>query len=136
MHTETDRPSATPTRVVAQTSNAVAIVEDDPTLRRALCAALEDAGLEPHAAGTLPNARKLLGVVRPGALVLDLRLEGEDASTLISEMRREGLDVPVVVISADPALLRARPHDARTTVLAKPFDLDDFVATVLTAVLA
>jgi DNA-binding response OmpR family regulator len=128
------RLSTEPTRIVAGASNVVAIVEDDHTLRAALCGALEDAGLSAHPASTLPNARKLLGVLRPAAMVLDLKLDGVDASPLIAEMRDEGMDVPVVIISADEGLLRRQTKDARTTVLAKPFDLDELVAAVLVAV--
>lgn len=130
---DTERPSSTPTRLVARSSNSVAIVEDDLALRGAICGALEDAGLKTHPASTLPNARKLLGVVHPAVLVLDLRLDGVDASTLVAEMRAEGLDVPVVLISADVQLLRKQRRDPSTIVLAKPFDLDDLVAAVLTA---
>lgn len=130
------RISHAPTRVTACASNAVAVVEDDIVLRGAICEALHDAGLQPYAAATLPNARKLLGVIHPCVLVLDLRLDGEDGRALLAEMRREGVDVPVIVISADVAMLRDQPSRRRTLMLEKPFDLDDLVDAVLAAVVS
>ena len=54
------------------------------------------------AARTLPDARRLLGQCRPVALVLDIRLRGEDAWAFIGEVRRreDTRAMPVVVVSS------------------------------------
>lgn len=130
------RASALPTRVVACTSNAIAVVEDDVVLRDVICAVLRDVGLVPHTASTLPNARKLIGVVHPCAVVLDLHLGQEDASSLLDEMAGEGVRVPVVVMSADVQRLRARPLMRCAAMVEKPFELDRLVDAILAAVVA
>lgn len=128
-----ERESAVPTRVVACASNAVAVVEDDPVLRDAICEALRDAGLEPHGASSLPNARKIIGVIHPGAVVLDLGLGADDGGTLLTEMAREGVQVPTVLISAnDDSLKKNAPRATRT--LRKPFELGNLVDVVLASI--
>jgi signal transduction histidine kinase/DNA-binding response OmpR family regulator len=54
------------------------------------------------AARTLPDARRLIEQMHPVALVLDIRLAGEDAWAFISELRRrdDTRDVPIVVVSS------------------------------------
>ncbi len=126
--------SGVPTRVCATASKAVAVIEDDVVLRTAICDALRDAGLEPHPASTLPNARKILGLIHPCAIVLDLRLEGGEGLPLVKEMAGEGVEVPIVIISADLGLLREHPPDPRMLVLRKPFELDHLVDAVLAAI--
>ncbi len=130
------RTSALPTRVVACNSNAVAVVEDDAVLRDVICAVLREAGLEPHGASTLPNARKLIGIIHPCAIVLDLQLGQEDAAALLDEMDREGVHVSVVLMSADVRRLRATPHRRRAVLVEKPFELDRLVDAVLAAVIS
>jgi DNA-binding response OmpR family regulator len=127
------RESAVPTRVVACTSNAVAVIEDDPVLSYAICEALRDAGLSPHPASSLPNARKIMGVVHPGAIVLDVGLGREDGGALLSELTREGIRVPTVLISADDDSLR-RHGTLATRTLRKPFDLGNLVDAVLASI--
>lgn len=129
-----DRESATPTHVAACTSNAVAVIEDDPVLREAICGALRDAGLAPHGASSLQNARKIIGVVHPGAVVLDLGLGADDGGALLAEMAHEGVRVPTVLISADETSL-GRMAPRATRALRKPFDLDNLVAAVLASLI-
>jgi signal transduction histidine kinase/DNA-binding response OmpR family regulator len=54
------------------------------------------------AARTLPDARRLIDQLHPVALVLDIRLAGEDAWAFIAELRRrdDTRDVPIVVVSS------------------------------------
>jgi signal transduction histidine kinase/CheY-like chemotaxis protein len=54
------------------------------------------------AARTLPDARRLIDHLHPVAMVLDIRLQGEDAWAFISEVRRrdDTRAMPVVVVSS------------------------------------
>ncbi len=56
----------------------------------------------PLMARTLPEARRLLALMRPMAIVLDIRLAGEDAWSFIGEVRAgaETATVPLVVVSS------------------------------------
>ncbi|HKZ04576.1 MAG TPA: ATP-binding protein [Methylomirabilota bacterium] len=54
------------------------------------------------AARTLPDARRLIDRLRPPAIVLDIRLGGDDAWAFISELRRrpDTAGTPVIVVSS------------------------------------
>ena len=56
----------------------------------------------PVTARTLPDARRLIEQLHPVALVLDIRLAGEDAWAFIGEVRRrdETREMPLVVVSS------------------------------------
>ena len=56
----------------------------------------------PVIARTLPDARRLIDQIHPVALVLDIRLAGEDAWAFIGEVRRreETRGLPLVVVSS------------------------------------
>ena len=55
----------------------------------------------PVIAGTLPDARRLIDQIHPVALVLDIRLAGEDVWAFIGEVRRrdETRGLPLIVVS-------------------------------------
>jgi signal transduction histidine kinase/DNA-binding response OmpR family regulator len=56
----------------------------------------------PMIARTLPDARRLIDQIHPVALVLDIRLAGEDAWAFIGEVRRrdETRGLPLIVVSS------------------------------------
>ena len=61
-----------------------------------------DSPFQAVAARTLPDARRLIDQLHPAAMVLDIRLQGEDAWAFISEVRRrdDTRAMPVVVVSS------------------------------------
>ena len=61
-----------------------------------------DSRYQAVAARNLPDARRLIERLHPVAIVLDIRLGGEDAWAFISELRRrtESVATPVVVVSS------------------------------------
>jgi len=104
----------------------IAVLEDDFVLREAICGILRDEGYETHAATTLPNARKILELVRPSAVILDLFLGDDDASAILDEMDARGMQIPAVIISAHPRL-SAHAERPRCTIMRKPFNLEHLV---------
>ena len=66
------------------------------------------------------------------AVLLDLRLPGENAAGVFDEMRGLRPDLPVILISGTPEAI-ARQEFARpglTAFLQKPFDLAMFIRTI------
>jgi CheY-like chemotaxis protein/two-component sensor histidine kinase len=61
-----------------------------------------DSPFQAVAARTLPDARRLIDQLQPVAMVLDIRLQGEDAWSFISEVRRraDARALPIVVVSS------------------------------------
>ncbi|WP_116368859.1 winged helix-turn-helix domain-containing protein [Parahaliea mediterranea] len=78
----------------------VLVVEDDRALARALCAALEEAGLLVEQVDTGAGADYCLRTDHYEALVLDLGLPDGDGIQWLSRWREAGIDLPVLVLTA------------------------------------
>ena len=116
----------------------VVVVDDAEELRTLFAAILGEAGCRCTILAAAPSVAELVRI-EPDALVLDLLLgQDEDASWNLVEAMRTGphprlRSIPVIVCSAaTPLLLRLDDHFAEMGVVpvSKPFDLDDFLATL------
>jgi two-component system OmpR family response regulator len=106
------------------------VIEDDPQTRSFLRAGLEECGYVVACAADgnmgLEAARRL----RSDAIVLDRMLPAMDGLTLLQTLREEGIDAPIIILSAlgstDERVrgLRAGSDDY----LVKPFEMNELVA--------
>jgi CheY-like chemotaxis protein len=108
----------------------VLVVDDDPSIRDFVEAALESEGYRVLSA---PDGEIALGLVehQPCAVLLDMRMPVLDGWGFAAAYReRPGARAPIVVMTAaENAEAWAREIGA-TSVLAKPFRLDDLLAIV------
>ncbi|KQC35175.1 response regulator transcription factor [Frankia sp. ACN1ag] len=112
---------------------AIAVVEDDPALRRVLVRGLEAADFQ--VVWAVRDGASALGQVaaiaaRPDALVLDLGLPDMDGMDVVSALRDRGVEAPVLVLTARDALpdrLRCFARGA-DDYLAKPFAFAELAA--------
>lgn len=112
-------------------SRSVLVVEDDQDLSSLLEMVLADAG---YRVRTAPDGRAALAAVAeemPGVILLDMRMPVMNGWEFARAFRaRHGRACPIVVVTAaENARLRAEEIGAEGW-LAKPFDLDDVLATV------
>jgi len=107
------------------------IVDDDRGVRFVLAAALRDAGLVVREFDAADTVRTALRKSRPALLLTDVRMPGESGLALLEELQRQNIG-PVIVMSAytDVATTAAAYRAGAADYLAKPFDLDQAVATV------
>jgi DNA-binding response OmpR family regulator len=110
----------------------VLVVEDDELLREALAEVLTDDG---HEVRTATNGAEALGELESWdaeVIVLDLMMPVMDGFAFRDEQRRRDLraDVPVLVLSAVRDLDGAADRIAAAASLAKPFRLEDVLASV------
>lgn len=111
---------------------SVAIVDDEPEIRRALRQMLELEGLDPVEFADAETALLQIGVDFAGIVVSDLRMPGLDGSGLFNRLNRLDPELPVIMMSGhgDIAtavdLVRRGAYDF----LAKPFDGDALIASV------
>ncbi|HKR75942.1 MAG TPA: nitrogen regulation protein NR(I) [Rhodanobacter sp.] len=112
-------------------SDGIWIVDDDRGVRFVLAAALRDAGLAVREFDTVGAVREALRKSRPALLLTDVRMPGESGLALLEELKAQGTG-PVIVMSAytDVATTAAAYRAGAADYLAKPFDLDQAVATV------
>ena len=102
----------------------ILVVDDDARLRALLQRFLTDQGFRITAAAAAAAARRALASVSFDLMVLDVMMPGESGVELTEGLRREGLDVPILMLTA-----RGAPDDrvagfesGADDYLGKPFD--------------
>jgi RNA polymerase sigma factor (sigma-70 family) len=110
----------------------VFVVDDDPSVRRAIKRLLESVGLEVQAFGSarefLPNGP----TEGPSCLVLDIRLPGISGLDFQRQLAEANINIPIVFISAHgdvPMTVRAMKAGA-VEFLTKPFRDQDLLDAV------
>ena len=110
----------------------ISIVDDDLSVRRALCRLLQSAG---YSVETFASAGEFLGsspVGRTACLVLDIRLEGMTGFDLHERLAADRAAIPTIFITAhDDAPTRERVQRAGVAAyLPKPFDQSALLAAI------
>ena len=113
-----------PSMLDAPAPPITAIVDDDPSVRRALQRVVEAGG---YTAKTFASAHEFLDALpryRVACLVLDVYLGAMSGFDLLERLRADGMRIPVILITAhDDAPTRARIEQSGVAGhLLKPFD--------------
>jgi len=103
----------------------ILIVEDSPALSATYQEYLLRAEYASDIAGTSDSAYQKVKSRRYDAVLMDLNLPDGDGIGLLSRLRREGVSIPVVVITADPSI--------ETAVRAIRAGAQDFISKPVTA---
>jgi two-component system response regulator MprA len=108
----------------------ILVVDDDPSIRRTVSEALQFEGYQVDMASNGMQALDLLDVVHPAIVVLDMRMPGLDGWAFAERARARG-NCPMILVmtAAQNARLWAAEIGAEDF-LAKPFDLDQLIATI------
>ncbi|ALY55625.1 TPA: response regulator [Pseudomonas aeruginosa] len=112
----------------------VLLTEDDDLIASGIVAGLIAQGLTVDRVASAADTQALLQVARFDVLVLDLGLPDEDGLRLLQRLRQQGVDLPVLVLTARDAVtdrvagLQAGADDY----LLKPFDLRELGARLHT----
>jgi two-component system KDP operon response regulator KdpE len=109
----------------------ILVVEDEPEIRRFICATLAREGFESYEADGLARAAIESGTRRPDLAVVDLGLPDGDGVDLIRQLRT-WTDMPVLVLSArgdEPQKVEALDAGA-DDYLVKPFGAAELLARV------
>jgi two-component system, OmpR family, response regulator len=103
--------------------NRVLLVDDDPGILDALVAALE----HKYELSVAQDGEQGLREFDRGsfdAVVLDLMMPVLDGASMMRELSRRGIDVPVLVVSASNDLAARASAIGATDCIQKPFDLE------------
>ncbi|MGQ7862119.1 response regulator [Pseudomonas sp. 32A] len=112
----------------------VLVCEDDELIASGIVAGLGAQGLTVERVGTAAAARAMLKVAEFDVMVLDLGLPDEDGLKLLQQLRSQGLEIPVLILTARDSVtnrvdgLQAGADDY----LLKPFDLRELAARLHT----
>lgn len=110
------------------------IVEDDPAIRKLVEKLLSRKQIDIEIA---PDGRTAIDKLRGGGpfsvLILDLMVPEMNGFEVIDFLKREGLKIPVAVVSAvSQQALTQLDLDIVKLVISKPFDVDEFTKAILT----
>lgn len=112
----------------------VLIVEDDAHILRLLRVAVERAGYQAATAGTAREGLSLLDIDKPDIVLLDLGLPDRDGLELIQLIKARGASVIVVSAREDTPEKVAALDLGADDYLTKPFDTEELLARIRTAV--
>jgi two-component system KDP operon response regulator KdpE len=111
----------------------VLIIEDDAAIRRLMRAALERAGHQVVEAATAREGLSLVDIDKPDAVLLDLGLPDRDGLELIQLIKARGTTLMIVSAREDIAEKVAALDLGADDYLTKPFDTEELLARVRTA---
>ncbi len=108
------------------------VVEDDPAIRRLVEKLLARHKVEIDTVTDGNTAIDRLRNNRYSILILDLMVPGLNGFEVIDFVKREGIRVPIAVVSAvSQQALTKLDLDVVKVVISKPFDVDEFTKAVL-----
>ncbi|MBG4707592.1 response regulator [Pseudomonas aeruginosa] len=112
----------------------VLLTEDDDLIASGIVAGLNAQGLTVDRVASAADTQALLQVARFDVLVLDLGLPDEDGLRLLQRLRQQGVDLPVLVLTARDAVTDrvAGLQAGADAYLLKPVDLRELGARLHT----
>lgn len=109
---------------------AVVVVDDEVDLLELIGDVLEEEGYR-TVRFSRPAAISLEAGLGSSAFLVDLMLPGMDGIELVRSLRQTLTETPMIAMSASPTMLAAaRSSGLFQAVIAKPFDMDELLATV------
>ena len=110
----------------------ILVVEDDRSIARMVELELGHRGFGVRCAYDGPSGLEEALEYRPELVVLDIMLPGMDGVGVLRGLRREGMRVPVIMLTArDATLDKVHSLDAGADdYLTKPFDIEELLARV------
>lgn len=131
----TDHAKPTPAQASAD-EPIVMIVDDDPSMRRALTNLFQSVGLKVEAFGSAAEIMEAKPPVVPSCLVLDIRLPGSSGFDLQADLAKANIHTPIIFITGHgdiPMTVRAMKSGA-IDFLTKPVRDQDMLDAVQAAI--
>ena len=113
-------------------SKKLLVVDDDPELRQLLSGYLNKHGYDTLLAGDATDLEGLIARFSPDLIVLDRMMPGRDGMAACRDLRAQGEDVPVLLLTAkDEAVDRIMGLESGADdYLGKPFDPRELLARI------
>ncbi len=113
--------------------STILVLDDEPDLLELLSAILTGAGYYVQSVQTAEDMESSLKEGNlPNLLILDLLLAGNHGGELVHHLKDDEntRDIPILMVSAHPSAEKEAHARGADAFLAKPFDVDDFLALV------
>jgi DNA-binding response OmpR family regulator len=108
----------------------VLLVEDEATLRRIVARNLETRGARVHEAATAAEAIASVAAEHPDLMLLDINLPDRSGWDVLRELKRQGVEVPTVVVSAVRVSQVRLEEFCPLAYLPKPFPIEALLRLV------
>ncbi|MEX2047174.1 MAG: response regulator [Chloroflexota bacterium] len=105
-------------------------MDDDPSILDTVSAILLGEGYDVVSAASGHEALAAVAREQPRLILLDMRMPVMDGWAVARALRGQGISVPIVVMTAAESAKRWAEEVGAEGYLAKPFGLDDLLATV------
>lgn len=107
----------------------ILVVDDDKILRNSLSIGLRKAGFNAITADSAEYATEILSRITPDAIVLDRMMDGMDGLTFLKQLRINGNDTPVIMLTAMSGAENTIDglSGGANDYMAKPFQLQELV---------
>ena len=110
--------------------DTVLVVDDDTSILDTVSSILTGEGYYVVSAATGEEALAAVARKQPALILLDMRMPVMDGWAVARALRAQGIKVPIVVMTAAESAKRWADEVGAEGYLAKPFGLDDLLATV------
>ena len=110
--------------------DTVLVVDDDTSILDTVSSILTGEGYHVVSAATGEEALAAIARKQPALILLDMRMPVMDGWAVARALREQGIRVPIVVMTAAESAKRWADEVGAEGYLAKPFGLDDLLATV------
>jgi DNA-binding response OmpR family regulator len=116
--------------VVMVPRGTVLVADDDRAIVELIVEALTDEGYA--ASGVYDGAAAIAAILAhpPDLALIDLLFGSMSGLDVIRAVRANGIDIPLVIITANTPQAETLEAQGATTCLFKPFDLDDLLACI------
>ncbi len=110
----------------------VLVMDDDPDLCLLMETILRFNDYEVRGCNDAPNFEKMLGLLEPKIIVMDMLLSGKDGRDLCRQVKADQAtqDIKIMMVSAHPDADRSCREAGADDFLRKPFEIDDFTSKV------
>ena len=113
----------------------ILIVDDDQPNLDLITELLVDEGYSVRTAVTTDDTRLLIAERHPDLFLCNLHLPDKNGDVLARELKNDGLiDIPVILMTADPLAARELSMDNIVFCLLKPFAINDLIDCVARSV--
>ena len=110
--------------------NTVLVVDDDTSILDTVSSILTGEGYDVVSVATGEEALAAVARKQPRLILLDMRMPVMDGWAVARALREQGIDVPIVVMTAAESAKRWADEVGAEGYLAKPFGLDELLHTV------
>tara|TARA_R110002051_G_scaffold56378_7_gene104701 strand:- start:1509 stop:1868 length:360 start_codon:yes stop_codon:yes gene_type:complete len=110
----------------------ILVVDDDSYICEAVELILTGAGYLVSSVNSGESAIESIRVLMPTLILLDVRMPGISGLDTLTTLRRAGVSVPILMMTADnsPATMQEVMFLGGSGYVLKPFDADDLIARV------